>query len=173
MSSVKKNILLVSPLPPPYGGIASWTGYVLNYYKEGDQSVHLTHYNSAITSQRNTNKSKLWRLKLGIKVFIKHYKGVKRAIKINDTHVAHITSSASIALFKDYMMIKMLKRKGVKTVLHFRFGRIPELSELRNWEWKILCKVLRIVDRAIVLDNRSLDSLRQADFSNISLIPNY
>lgn len=68
----------------------------------------------------------------------------------------HITSSASLSLPKDIRLLKKARRKVIRTVIQFRFGRIPELSKNMNWEWKLLVKVIRLADVTIVIDQQSL-----------------
>ena len=51
------KVLLVSPLPPPVGGIASWTVDYLNYCKENTADVDITLVDSAIKGSRAENVS--------------------------------------------------------------------------------------------------------------------
>ena len=51
------KVLLVSPLPPPVGGIASWTVDYLNYCKENKADVDITLVDSAIKGSRAENVS--------------------------------------------------------------------------------------------------------------------
>src|SRR5690606_3367655 len=64
------------------------------------------------------------------------------------------------------------KRKAVKSIIHFRFGRIPELIESKNWEYKLLMRVIRLADVVIVIDQKSYDALKNEGFNNIELFPN-
>ena len=81
-------------------------------------------------------------------------------------------SSASLSLFKDLIMLRAAKSRGVRTVVHFRFGRIPELSLKKNWEWRMICKVVKTSHMTIVLDKASYETLHNAGFSNVVLLPN-
>jgi glycosyltransferase involved in cell wall biosynthesis len=84
----------------------------------------------------------------------------------------HLVSSASISLIKDIVMLRLAKKRKIKTVVHFRFGRIPELSIKRNWEWKLICKVVALSDTAIVIDKASLETLQNAGYKNVVFLPN-
>ena len=69
-------------------------------------------------------------------------------------------------------MLSIAQRKRIKTVIHFRFGRIPELAIKKNWEWKLLKKVVGLSNTAIVLDKLSYDTLRSYGFKNVEILPN-
>lgn len=86
--------------------------------------------------------------------------------------VMHLTTSASYSLLKDLYMLRKAKKCGVKTVIHFRFGRIPELVNNNNWEWKLIKRVVNVADRVIVIDQNSYDSLIAQGFHNIYILPN-
>jgi glycosyltransferase involved in cell wall biosynthesis len=42
----------------------------------------------------------------------------------------------------------------------------------KNWEWKLLCKVITLSDTTIVLDKTSYNTLHNAGFNNVVLLPN-
>ena len=48
--STNKKVILVSPLPPPVGGIASWTESYIKYAKNNNIKCHLI--NSAVVGER-------------------------------------------------------------------------------------------------------------------------
>jgi glycosyltransferase involved in cell wall biosynthesis len=57
-------------------------------------------------------------------------------------------------------------------VVHWHFGRIPALAAQNRWEWKLLCNAISKSTRSIVIDNKSLVTLKSAGFSNVLYIPN-
>lgn len=166
------KILLISPLPPPVGGIASWTVNILDFIRRKEKNYELIHLNSAIKSKRITDTRVISRIINGTQDFITQYKTVVNLLKKNKPTVVHITSSASLALFKDYLFARLFKRKGIRSVIHFRFGRICELKEKQNWEWFLLKIVMRSYDEVIVLDLQSYKCLFSSGIKNIHLVPN-
>ena len=60
----------------------------------------------------------------------------------------------------------------MKAIVHFHFGRIPELKHKNNWEWNILKKVITSADKIIVLDKNSYTTLLASNFSNVEIVPN-
>jgi glycosyltransferase involved in cell wall biosynthesis len=83
-----------------------------------------------------------------------------------------LVSSASISLIRDILALKVAKKNKVKTIIHFRFGRIPEIYSKQNWEYKLLHKVITLADVVIVIDKKSYNTLVQAGYKNIRLLPN-
>ncbi|MGE8427197.1 MAG: glycosyltransferase family 4 protein [Sphingobacterium sp.] len=166
-----KRILLISPLPPPVGGIASWTVNILEFFNTySNLEYKLIHLNSSMRFRSITSVSVLSRIIYGILNFIFFFGKFFTAI-IKKPDVCHITSSASFGLYKDFILVIICKIIGSKAIIHYRFGRIPELEKLKNWEWKLLCLVNRLAYHVIVLDESSLRIL--SDYgNNISLVAN-
>lgn len=70
------------------------------------------------------------------------------------------------------LAISIAKKRGLKSVIHFRFGRIPEIYQKRNWEQKLLHKVINLSDKVIVIDLFSFNTLQKEGYKNIELLPN-
>lgn len=90
----------------------------------------------------------------------------------NKVDVLHLCSSAQLSLYKDLYVLKMAKKKGVKTAIHFHFGRIPELMKANNREAKMIKRVCKAADSVIVMDQRSHDALQAEGFTNVHNLPN-
>ena len=167
------KVLLVTPYGGVPGGISRWAGHLMKYYDEfGRKDCEVTLVPMGRSSFVNINSPKLYRLKEAVKDYSKIIKDYKQKLNASSYDVMHLTSSASWSLLKDIYLIKVARRKGVRTVIHFRFGRIPQLSQTKNWEWKLITKVLKLVDCAIVLDKKSLDTLHDLGYKNIICLPN-
>ena len=168
------RVLLASPFGKA-GGIARWTEHILDHYSkvcypyEGEVDylpMILPHSQSVIHKG-------LWsRLKRGLLGYYKFCRTADKVLKTQKYDVLHFASSASISLTKDLCLIRIAHKRGAKAIVHFHFGRIPELSHSRNWEWKLLVKVIKAADQVVVIDKTSYDTLRAKGFDNISLLPN-
>lgn len=154
------------------GGIASWSSHMLEYYKVHIKSYEFLHFNVAIKNKSVTNHQIFVRLYYGIKEFLIQYFSLKTCIKRTNPDIIHITSSASLGLFKDYFTLRFARKRGIKSVIHFRFGRITELSEKKNWEWKMLFNVVSLCSECIVLDRNSYNTLVHSGFNHIHVLPN-
>lgn len=166
------KLLLVSPLPPPIGGIASWTVNFLNYYSKNKNNWEIIHQNTAIKFRNITNINLLFRFYSGIR----DTKNILTEFKSNlitfRPDVVHLTSSASLALIKDLLLTRVAKKRKISVIIHFHFGRIPELAMNKNWEWRLLCRVIKQSNTTIVIDEKSFTTLRGSGFNNVVNIPN-
>ena len=173
MEREKLKVLLCSPMAK-IGGIASWTKHVLNFYdnNKNDVSVDLQHfYHSGNKPVYATTP--LWiRCIEGIKVYCQLYRKFDVVTKKQKFDVVHFCTSASISLTKDVILLRTAKKRGLKTIIHFRFGRISELYKKRNWEQKLLHRVIKLADKAIVIDKTSYNTLLNEGYTNIELLPN-
>lgn len=166
------NVLLCSPKVDGVGGISRWTGHVLNYYQNiTEKKINIIFYktNKQIIY---SNTPLLIRLIIGIVSYVPFIIGLLKQLRINKIHIVHLSSSASLGLIRDYIVLKIARKKGVKSVIHFHFGRFPEIYKLRNWEYKLIDKVINLANKVIVLDNQSYNTLSKFGYSNVELIPN-
>lgn len=167
------KVLLAAPFGGVAGGISRWTGHIMNYYTSlQDKPCELTLLPMGRSSFVNISSGLAYRIKTAFVDYKKILTSFNAMLRDNDFDVMHLTSSASISLLKDIYMIRQCRRRGIRSVVHFRFGRIPELAQQKNWEWKLLNKVVKMADKVIVLDNSSYHVLVSCGYSNITMLPN-
>ena len=165
------RILLVSPYSGIVGGISIWTKNIMSYMNNSnDVKVELCDFSRKITGQMISNPIKKWAL--AIRDYLHLTNQAKQIIANFDGEAVHICSSASLLLIRDILLLKSAKRKGLKTFVHFHFGRIPELFQKNNWECKLLKRVVKLADNIIVMDRLSFNVLHSQGYTNISLLPN-
>lgn len=154
------------------GGIDIWTRNIISYYNElRDSAVDLELFpfdDEAVGEQTSFCARAFYGAK---KLFRKSFKLYLR-LKKRDVEFVHISTSASLSLFKDILMIRIAKHYKCRTALHLHFGRIPQLYLSKNWEWKMIVKIGGIVDNIVVMDNASFSTLRNVGFDNVHYIPN-
>lgn len=167
-----KRVLLVAPYGGVPGGISRWTGHIVDYYKhQGYKDCQLVLVATGRSMFVDINMpiwKRVWTAWIDYRKIFADFN--QRVMQGHD--VMHLTSSASLSLFKDLYMLRKAKRQGLKTILHFRFGRIPELANKNNWEWKLIKRAVRISDKVIVIDQSSYDTLIAQGFDNIVILPN-
>lgn len=167
------KVLLVSPYGGVPGGISRWTEHIIKYYNQyGVSDCELDLVPTGRNRFVNINSSILYRLWTAFKDYRLILKRYRQQLCQKKYDVMHFTSSASLSLIKDLYIIRQAKHQGVKSVVHFRFGRIPNLAKERNWEWKLLVKVVKCADQVVVIDKASYDTLLENGFNNVSLVPN-
>lgn len=166
------RVLLASPSGKETGGIGKWTEHILSYYQQHQDDVAI---DLLPTGRENVGKllhNRFLRIYKGVCAYKVILKKESLMLKKNKYDVIHLASSASIGLLKDYIMLKKAKKGGLKTIIHFHFGRIPKLYQSKNLEWKMLAKVAVLCDNVIVLDELSLNTLREAGVNHTILLPN-
>lgn len=165
------KILLISPRDGVVGGISMWTKHITNYLSTSkDVSISLCDFSRQISGQVINNPLKRWYC--AIRDYIQlTYIAIKKINTFNGD-IVHLCSSASYLLIKDVIILRAARRKGLKTYIHFHFGRIPQLSQKRNWEWKLLKIVIRNADNVILMDKASYSTLEQLGYSHIDIVPN-
>lgn len=165
------KILLVSPSPLPVGGIQSWTVNLLDYLKHQDQ-LDYCYVDTTVKYKDILEMGFYKRINAGIRVTIDVIRAIKHTIRIHNPNVIHLTSSASLALLKDYFILRAAKKFKIPVIIHWRFGRIPELMIKKNWEWYLLTLVIRKSAFSVVIDNPSYKALLKAGFLNVDYVAN-
>lgn len=165
------KILILSPLPPPVGGIASWTVNILNYY-EYDPSIKISHLNTAVKHRDITRLDTYSRIQSGLRDSREIIKSLSNKIRQHNPDIIHVTSSGSFGLARDLLILLIAKIYKIPVVIHFRFGRIPILKDKNNWEWKLLSKVAALSSAVLVLDSKSKNILKYSNIENVYITPN-
>lgn len=165
------RVLLASPKGNVSGGIARWTEHVLRYYNTIENtSVQLSFFNTARKKQAPDGIIK--RIFRALLEYPRKIWDLSMTLKKKDYDLLHFTSSASLGLLRDIIIIFIAKKTKTKTVIHFRFGRTPEILKKNNWECVLLKYVVSNVDKAIFIDKSSYDSIYSCGFKNVVLLPN-
>ena len=167
------RVLLVAPYGGVPGGISRWTSHIVEYYeKYGRDDCGLGLVAMGRSVFMNVHMSiwkRLWSAWIDYRTIFKNF---CHEIVSNQYDLMHLTSSGSLSLFKDIAMLRMARRKGLKCVVHFHFGRIPELAKQNNREWRMLKKVVELANKTIVIDRASYDVLVQLGYKSIELLDN-
>lgn len=167
------KVLLVSPYhTKSVGGIGTWTKLVLDYCeKRTDVCLFFQNTVNGLPKRKSLN-NRLFYYYIGIidslAILFKLFGNMVR----HKPDIVHYTSSAGNALYKDLaaiFIVKKLFRK--KFVIHWRFGRIPQLYKDKNKEYKLLAKTVKRVDMSMVLDSVSYNCITDAGCPCV-LIPN-
>lgn len=170
------KVLLCSPYNknPQFvqGGIVVWAQNIVGYYHQQSTDVHLHVIPYDRKVRDGSSEGILQRAWSGIADYREAIKQTRSRLKEEQYDVLHLCTSASISLAKDIVVLRMAKRKKVKTVVHFHFGRIPELAPQGNWEWKMLKTVVKLADAAVTMDMKSYNTLWEQGFKNVHYLPN-
>lgn len=171
---MKYKVLLCTPYGGVVGGISRWADHFVSYYKTlGSTDINMSILPMGRSVLIGRDSMFYYRLWWGIKDYLRIFKELHRILKKERCFdIMHIATSASWGLVKDLYLLYVGRRRGIKTIIHFRFGRIPDLYIKKNWEWWLLVRVLHFADVIIVIDQTSYDTLISAGYKNVKYIPN-
>lgn len=165
------RVLLISPLGGVVGGVSMWTKHIVSHMATlSDVNITLCDFSRKIAGLTISNPIKKWLSAAYDYIWLTH--NAIQKVKNFNGDVVHICTSASFLLIKDILILQAAKKKGLRTCIHFHFGRIPQLANKHGWEWRLLLKVINMADTAIVIDKMSLSTLEDIGYQNVVLIPN-
>lgn len=166
------RVLLVSPLPPPRGGIARWTELVSRHLAERND-VRIRILNTAVRLRTPQSASMPVRLVTGsLEALWTVARVIAGTIRCSPD-VTHINSSGQFGLLRDLVVASWCRWRRLPVVLHIRFGRVPEMLANRTLEWKLLSTVVQLSTATIAIDARTAYCLRRScPATPVVLIPN-
>lgn len=175
MSTGLSRVVLVSPVPPPTGGIATWTLNLLAYWNalgRVENNFQLVHVSNARRFGTITERRKFFRVLAGLGNALLFFYRFFRISRFGNDQLLHITSSGSMGMLRDLILIVLFKILGGHVITHIRFGRVPELLEKRNWEGILLRKVLTWSTEVISIDEPTFLVLTAWNKCRVHYLPN-
>ena len=169
----KINLVLVSPMAPPAGGIGNWTK-LIHKISETTGLVNIFQIKTNPKKYPFEKPSFITRVFNGIQNTNKTAKKLKHILKDNnyDVDAVHITSSASLALFRDVKILGICKKAGIKTVFHLRVGSFGNKDNVKGYQLSLLKRIAKLATYIVVLDEKTKQNLSIALKRDIKLIPN-
>lgn len=174
----KTSVLLCSPYKTGkeyiQGGIVVWAKNVLDYYKTQDDApiIEVVSYDRKYKKKGVSISNSPFRALSGVIDYIKPVRNTIQKLKTRKFDVLHLCTSASMSLFKDWVVVKKARRYGARAVVHLHFGRIPEIASKNNWEWKLLMRVARLASDVVSMDMKSFTTLKNTGLTNVHYLPN-
>ena len=165
------KVLLISPHPPPYGGIANWTAMMLDYVKDTEDIFSTI---DIAPKKRSTEGRNIFdRVVVSGLDMLKKKRELKAQIQNNRPDVIHMTTSGSLAVIRDIMFIKIAKKFHVPIVYHLHFGKTKQAAEKGGIIWILYSCALRNADSVIAIDNTTYNALKESlPDAKAELMPN-
>lgn len=157
----KLKVMFAAPVPPPYGGIGNWV-LLMQRYLIDHPSIELSDIvNTGPKSRTLDGRTFADRvIGQGLEMFRQNRK-MKERIAANRPDILHITTSGSMAIVRDLLLLHSAKKLGIPAFYHIRFGRIPIISEKNTLEWKLMHRAVLLSARTIAIDHKTADALRK------------
>lgn len=167
------RVLLVSPLPPPYGGISHWTGMIEKHSKsQGDLELKVLDISPR---WRNVYDSAVWKRALGggVQLVRDVFRFFHLLCRFRPDAV-HITTPGQMALVRDILILLLARVVGIRSVYHIRFGRVPILlAREAGLEVRLFKFAARLAEVVISIDKKTFDAVSSLPRVRRSLlIPN-
>lgn len=166
------NVCLVSPLPPPYGGIAHWGGLVTRY-AEKVPNIKVTVVNIAPRWRSIHDLGIIKRIIGGGLQLLRDLFRLFLVLLFNQIDVVHLTTPGQLGVLRDVGVFILTWCFKVPLVYHIRFGRVPDISSRNVAEWRLLKFVALRAFAVIAIDEVTGDVLkRNVPKASVVVIPN-
>lgn len=158
------KILLVSPLPPPVGGIASWTLDYLSYCEKNGIDISLI--NSAIKGSRAENVTKI-NLAEELKRCLDMRKEIKKTLKEKHDVLHYCASCSTFGLIRDFVLLRGL---DIPVVYHCHCDLSVAISNVIS---KLFFNLIsNVADKIFALNTASLKVAKM--YTNVAeYVPNF
>lgn len=165
------RILLISPLPPPNGGDATWTKQILNYFNQ--LQINVAHVNTSIIGKRA--------IMLGDRINYVHEFSrlfmiwcltIKLLIKFKPDVVHLASNCAPRGIFRDFGTILIAKMINVPLVMHCHSNVCDSIgksaSSIAFLKWS-----LNFASEVLVLNIESENYVNSLKSKGCKIIPNF
>lgn len=165
------KVLLVSPYSSQIvGGIGTWSKSVLDAFAEC-KSIDILFQNTK-SILKIIPKSHVSRLIKGSVDTLVILAQLFLNCLLRRPDIIHYTSSASWALNKDRIAIRIAKLFKIPFIVHWHFGRIPDIIKEKGSEYFRLRTVLKLATASICIDKMSFEALENDGIDHCFYIPN-
>ncbi len=165
-------VLLVSPLPPPEGGIAIWTKQYLKYCSENKIDVDLV--NIALTGRRSEKINDKRSILDEVKRTFSIVSDLRKKLRKPNPECVHINSScAKFGLIRDMICVSVAKKHSSKVVLHFRCNIKDKLGN-GSFRKKLFNKIVKKSDVILTLNSFSENFVKEnVPDAKVITVPNF
>lgn len=164
------NVILLAPLPPPSGGMASWTLKYMESSEAGSNCIRVV--NTAVTGKRTSayyRRSPFNELRR----FCRIRTDLKRLLRSETLPVVHLNCACGRfgSLIKDYLLASATKRGGARLVTQFHCD-LPAMIE-GGIDTFFLKQIVKISDRVLTLNQTSERFLWNRCKRESIVVPNF
>jgi glycosyltransferase involved in cell wall biosynthesis len=153
-------VLLVAPLPPPAGGIATWTNILLREIQH-HPGVTIKHIDVALRWIKRENRSRVLRMAGGSLQALRDIVRVVIAMATFRPHILHLTTSAGYASLKDAVMMGLARIFRVAGLIHYRVSLLAHSQYTPAWQLRTALLAMRFASVVVVLDQATFAFLQQ------------
>ena len=158
---------LVSPLPPPYGGISRWTELIHTFAKF-QNNLEIIQIDTAPRWRSINDLRKRVRIIGGTLQFFRDFYLYFKVLH-RKPGIVHITTSGSLGLFHNLIFCLFARLTKIPVILHIRFGRVPEIAAQNTLEWQLLKFLGQLSTKIIAITPQTAETLNR-NLRDVSVI---
>lgn len=166
-----KNILLISPLPPPAGGIATWTKRLVENGLPSNFELKLV--DTKVIGNRKVFTEKIsWfqESKRSLKIF---YNLIYNLL-FSKVSIVHLnTSCAKFGLIRDFICVLIIKLFKKPVVIHCRCNVNDLIPKYKKIYKKIFIEILNNSSEVLVQNQPSFLYVKDNCYKNPIIFPNF
>lgn len=152
--SNKLEILLISPLPPPEGGMQSWTKRYMEWCALSD-SLAVRLIDTAATGRRALNPNSGRSLADEIERSRNILSSLNKVLSFYTPDIVHLNSSCSkFGIIRDFLCASAAKRKRIPLVIHCHCN-IEDQIKKSKWGLYFFKRLANLADLMLVLNETS------------------
>lgn len=152
------RVCLVSPIPPPYGGVGHWGTMILR--KSADCPCLSVFTVNTAPRWREIDDLRIWKRLLGGSLqFLRDITVFVAKLFFLRPNVVHITTSGEFAVLRDRALMAVARLAGVPVVYHLHFGRVPQIATAHTREWRWIARAMRCARSVIAIDSRTTGTI--------------
>ena len=153
------RVLLVAPLPPPAGGIATWTNILLRKIQH-HPGVTIKLIDVAVRWIKRENRSQVLRVIGGSLQAVRDIARVMIAMATFRPHVLHLTTTAGYASLKDVVIMWLARLFRVVGLIHYHTSRLAYSQYTSGWQLRTALLAMRFASVVVVLDKETFAFLQ-------------
>ena len=164
------KVCLVSPVPPPYGGISHGTR-LMRRYASRNSTVQFHQVDTAVRWRPVYDQAVAKRVIGGGVQLLRNYVVYLRML-LKDPDVVHLKTSGELGTIRDLLLCLTARLFRVPVAYHLHFGRIPQIAAAKTLEWEMLALIMRFTDAVMAVDKPTAEAIRSRLPVRVEYTPN-
>lgn len=170
MENFQGRILLVSAIPPPVGGDATWALEFIDYCKQNKAKIDVV--NTSISGKRALAADDVWNIRDEVKRCFRIWRDVLRCIRLEHPNIVHLNTNCSPkGVVRDYISTMIVRLYGIPYVLHCHCNIDDQLGKSRCGAF-FLKKMITKSKKTLVLNHKSYEYAEKNIKNKTMIIPN-
>lgn len=154
----RNRLLIVTPFGGTASGIKTWSRTVKGEL-DSDPTVDCTIVDTAVLWRASTNLRWWSRIGGGSLQALRDTLRVIRLLRSGRMDCIHLNTSASFASVKDSLILLASKLSGVRCVIQFHVGFLPQIADQNTLAWRLVRLNASSADTPLVLGDSTVSAL--------------